>query len=396
MARRLLISSQPGERRCAWLSGDRLEDLAIQRADRPSHLGSLYLGRIAKRDKDLDAAFVDLGLDRPALLPAGACPGGLPPEGEARILRVVREPAAGKGARVTARIEGPSEDLAALSRGKKAPALLRAGDGPVSRLLAESEAPAEILVNDPGDFAALRADLAERRPELLPVLRLVADGDPFEAAGLEETLDGLLAPRVGLPGGGHLLIEPVATLTAIDVNSGGRAVGGGPARLAEAVNRAAVPEIARQLRLRALSGLIAIDFLEEPSAGRTALRAVLRQALKPDPEPCRVVAVTPSGLAEVTRRRGRPPLHELLTEPAGAGGGGRRKDPVTVAFEALRALRRARTGARPGLAVAPALAAALRGPAAPALKALETRLGIAITLRTEAAWPSDRFEPLDL
>lgn len=397
MARRLLISALPGEQRAAWFDGARLEDLVIQRDDQPSLLGNLYLGRVLKTDKSLDAAFVEIGLARPALLPAGECPGGLPNEGRTKVLRVVREPTGDKGARVTARIQDPPEDLEALAMANPAPALMLRGDDPLTRLLVESKAPGEILVDDPDSFADLKARLAARRPELLPALRLVLEYDLFEQSGLEEAIEGLLGPRVDLPRGGHLLIEPISTLTAIDVNSGGNDTKGGPERLAEAVNYDALPEIVRQLRLRALSGLIVVDFLALPNdAARKALVASLRQALKADPEPTRVLAMSPSGLIEMTRRRGRPPLHELLTEPAGIDGGGRRKDAVTLAYQGLRALARearARPGGAPGLAAGPAVISALQGPAAAARKNLETRLGAAITLRVQAAWPEDRVEP---
>jgi Ribonuclease G/E len=124
--------------------------------------------------------------------------------------------------------------------------------------------------------------------------------------------------------------------------------------------------------------------------------AALRAGLKDDPEPARVLAMAPSGLVEVTRRRGRPALHELLTGPCGIGGGGRVKDPAALAFEALRAVRReaaARPGAAVTLSAAPAVIAALRdGPAAAARQALEERLGRPLSLVNEAAAPGEPAE----
>jgi Ribonuclease G/E len=98
----------------------------------------------------------------------------------------------------------------------------------------------------------------------------------------------------------------------------------------------------------------------------------------------------------LTRRRGRPALHELLTGPCGIGGGGRVKDPAALAFEALRAVRR-EAAARPGAAVtlraAPAVIAALEnGPAAAARRALEKRLGRPLALTAEAAPPGEGAE----
>src|SRR3546814_13768837 len=66
---------------------------------------------------------------------------------------------------------------------------------------------------------------------------------------------------------------------------------------------------------------------------RKAVAAALRAAVADDPEPCQVFGVSPSGLLEMTRRRGRPPLHELLCRPCGLAGSGRAKTPETLAYE---------------------------------------------------------------
>jgi Ribonuclease G/E len=384
--RRLVISALPGESRAAWLEDGRLVDLVVRRADRPSHLGSLYHGRVA-----LDAAFVELGLARPGLLPLSEGPGRRLTEGDPVVVRVLREAAGGKGLRLSARIKDPPPDLDRRARGARPPALLLQGDDPLERVLAARAPPDEIVVDDPDTHAEIKARLAGRGG----VERLRLDLDPaplFEREGLEGEIEALLEPRVALPSGGHLLVEPVRTLTAVDVNSG-RHDGRGPAPdQALAVNLEAAAELPRQLRLRALSGLIVIDFLAMPEAGpRRQVVAALRAGLKTDPEPARVHAMAPSGLVEMSRRRGRPALHELLTGPCGIGGGGRVKDPATLAFEALRAVRReaaARPGATVALSAAPAVIAALEtGPATAARQALEARLGRPLTLATATLSP---------
>ena len=100
MSRRLLISAQPGETRAAWLDDGELSDLMILRDDRPWLVDNLYLGRMTARDRSLAAAFVDIGLDRPGLLPLNEAPKGLS-EGDAIAVRVTRAPQAGKGVRLT-------------------------------------------------------------------------------------------------------------------------------------------------------------------------------------------------------------------------------------------------------------------------------------------------------
>ena len=398
MTRRLVISALPGETRAAWLEDGRLADIAIRRADRPSHLGDLYHGRVAKVDKALDAAFVELGLARPGLLPLSEGPGRRLTEGDAVIVRVLREAAGGKGLRLSARIKDPPPDLEERARGARPPALLLKGDDPLERVLAARALPDEIVVDDPGTHAEIKARLAGRGDVPAEGVRLDLDPAPlFEREGLEGEIEALLEPRVELPSGGHLLVEPVRTLIAIDVNSGRHDGRGTAPEQALAVNLEAAAEVPRQLRLRALSGLIVIDFLALPEGGpRRQVAAALRAGLKDDPEPTRVEAMAASGLVELTRRRGRPALHELLTGPCGIGGGGRVKDPATLAFEALRAVRR-EAAARPEAAVtlgaAPAVIAALEtGPAAAARQALEARLGRPLALVNEVAAPGEPAE----
>ena len=394
MSRRLLISAQPGETRAAWLDHGELSDLMVLRDDRPWLVDNLYLGRMTARDRSLAAVFVDIGLDRPGLLPLNEAPKGLS-EGDAIAVRVTRAPQAGKGVRLTG-CRLPAE-LRAAAEKVPPPALLRAAEDPFDAALAAEPPPDAIVVDDPACFARAKARLAAR-PEL--VARLALDLHPetaFERCGVEAAIEALLEPRVALPSGGHLLVEPVQTLTAIDVNSGTAAgPAAGPA-MALAVNLEAAAEIPRQLRLRGLSGLIVIDFLElREEAARKRVVEALRGGLNGDPRPSRVQAMRRSGLVEMTLRRARPALHELLTEPCGLGrldGLGRTKDPVTLAYEALRAARRAALhdpGRRIALLAGARTRAALRGPAAAALADFEARFGRPLDLRAQAA--GERFE----
>ncbi|MEE8500772.1 MAG: ribonuclease E/G [Kiloniellales bacterium] len=378
MSRRLIVSALPGETRAAWLEDGRLCDLIIQRDDKPAVADNLYLGRVSALDKGLRAAFVEIGLDRPGLLPLDKAPKGLS-EGDAVIVRVAREPGPDKGARLTARLK-PGEVTDAAGRAKP-PALLRAAD-PVTSALERRDAPEEIVIDDPATFARVKAALGDR-PEMASRLRLDLDAAPlFERAGVEAEIEALLEPRVALPSGAYLLVEPVQTLTAIDVNTGRHDGRGAPAR---AVDLEAAVEIPRQLRLRNLSGLIVIDFLElGDGAARKRVTDALRNALKDDPQSGRVQAMRPSGLVEMTRRRAGLAVHELLTGPCGLGGAGRAKDPVTLAFEALRAARRVGAQA-PGrnisIVAAPGVVAALEGPGKAARAAVEERLGRAIAVK---------------
>ncbi len=390
MSRRLLISAQPGETRAAWLDDGELSDLMVLRDDRPWLVDNLYLGRMTVRDRGLAAAFVDIGLDRPGLLPLNEAPKGLS-EGDAIAVRVTRAPQAEKGLRLTG-CRLPAE-LRAEAEGLRPPALLRAAQDPFDGALAAAPPPDAIVIDDPACFARAKARLAAR-PELLERLSLDLDPEtPFEREGVEAAIEELLEPHAALPSGGHLLIEPVRTLTAIDVNSGSA----GGSAMARDVNLEAAAGIPRQLRLRGLSGLIVIDFLElREEAARKRVTAVLEAGLREDPRPSRVQAMRRSGLVEMTLRRARPALYEELTEPCGLGGQsalGRTKDPATLAFESLRAARRAalhNPGRKVALLAGARVLAALRGPAAAALTDFEARFGRPLDLRAQAA--GENFE----
>lgn len=381
---RALVDAWPGETRAAVLdAGDALQDLLVLRAERPEIVGHRYLGRVGAYDPGLEAAFVDIGLERPALLPARAAPAGLR-EGEAVVVEVTRAPEADKGAKVTARLRD-----APAAQGKP-PRLLQAAD-PLAAFLRRHD-PAEVLVDGLAAVRRLRAELPGLASRMAGHVGSVS---LFEVEGLNAAMDALLNPEVPLAGGGRLRIEPVRTLTAIDVDAGGRDARGGSGRMALELGLAAADEIGRQVRLRALSGLIVIDF---PAPAARADRRRVVEALKAataDAVGADVGAMRASGLVEMTRRRARTPLHELLTDPCGRGGGGRVKSAVTVAFELLRAAAR-EAAARPAgtvtLRVAPEVAAALEGRVADARAEAERGLGRPLVVRPDPARAREAYD----
>ena len=286
MSRRLVISAQPGETRIAWLDHGKLSDLMVLRDDRPWLVDNLYLGRVTARDPGLAAAFVDIGRERPGLLPLDEAPKGLS-EGDTVAVRVTRAPQAEKGVRLTG-CRLPAE-LRAEAERLSPPALLRAAEDPFDAALATRPPPGvvvpeAIVIDDPACFARAQVRLAAR-PEWRDRLSLDLDPEtPFEREGVEAAIEALLEPRVALASGGHLLVEPVRTLTAIDVNSGTA----GRSGMALDVNIEAATEILRQLRLRGLSGLIVIDFLDlREEIVRKRVTEVLKDGLKQDPRSSR-------------------------------------------------------------------------------------------------------------
>ncbi|MCD8563273.1 MAG: ribonuclease E/G, partial [Alphaproteobacteria bacterium] len=131
----------------------------------------------------------------------------------------------------------------------------------------------------------------------------------FEYRDIIGQIEDLFHPYVLLPGGGNIIIQPTAALTAIDVNRGG------DKRSNLAINIEAAQEAARQLRLRNLGGIIMIDFLKSPNKNAEGqLIAALEEALRSDPCTVQMHGLTSLGLMELARKRRTPPLSERLDE----------------------------------------------------------------------------------
>ncbi len=261
----------------------------------------------------------------------------------------------------------------------RAPALVRAAPDALEMLLLEEpNGIAEIVVDDPAALQRLRALAATHVPALAERIRPHRGLRPlFEEEGVAAQLEACLERRVPLPGGGSLIIDETAALVAIDVNSGSRSEGD---ETAHRVNLAAAAEIARQIRLRELSGLIVVDALGGRNQRRRAeFLDALRAAVAADRVPVRVFGFTPAGLVEMTRQRLRPSLAQsLLGACPACRGGGLVRAPRAAAMDALRAVlaeRRARPGRAVRLRAAPAVAAALAAEAGSARLAVEERLG---------------------
>jgi Ribonuclease G/E len=355
---RIVVSASPGEIRVAALLGDRLVDYAIGRPGAPDLVGDLYRGRIVARVPAMAGAFVALGVAE-GFLPdsAGAKGRGV---GDAVLVRVVRAAQGGKGPRLGAVSAAEAAGLAASGP----PERLRPGPSVVERMAALfPDAPVEI--GDPALLATLR-----------PVLggRAMAVPAGFDDA-LETEIDALGTPEVALAGGGALRIHPVPALTAIDMDAGGASAARGSKLHAQlGLNLGAIPELARQIRLRNLGGAILVDWAGLPIGKRARLGPALAAALAEDPAGPRLVGFTGLGLAEILRPRVGAPLHEVLAGPHAAGLAGLRAAAREVA---------ARPGWVPRLVAAPAVVAALVADAG-ALAAFARIAGRAVVLVGDA------------
>jgi Ribonuclease G/E len=175
--------------------------------------------------------------------------------------------------------------------------------GLAGAVLADLTGGPELLVDGPGAQETAWRDWADPAPDE------VAEGEgAFAAFGVEELVDAILSPRVPLPGGGHMMVEPTRALIAVDVNTGPDT---SPAAGLKA-NIAAARDLPRQLRLRGLGGQVVVDFAPMPKKERTPLEQVLRAAFKADGAESSLSGWTTLGLYELVRKRDRRPLAEDL------------------------------------------------------------------------------------
>jgi hypothetical protein len=181
---------------------------------------------------------------------------------------------------------------------------------------------------------------------------------------------------------------PTPALTAIDLDGGsGTAVRASKAAAQYAANAAALPELARQIRLRNFAGAILVDFAGMPAKRRAALAAPLSAALKPDRLRPRLAGFTALGFAEILRPRQRPPLHEQLIGPLAVGLAGLRLAARHAQAEPARHWV---------LRAAPAVITALQTDPA-ALADLARRTTHPLMLRSDPAMPATTttVEPCD-
>jgi len=383
-------------------------ELIVEPANARTEVGSVHLGRITRIVPAMNAAFVEIGLERAGFLPLPTPVEGESPlhAGAAVIVQVAKDAQGGKGAALAYNIAMPGRYLVYAPRqtlanglgvsvsrriGNEAErarleaamaAIAGPGEGFILRTAAEG-ADAAALASDAEELRAAWAEIKRGAARATPparlwgeldplarvirdrghpgIARIVADNDDaLDAArreigrslptlagaldayrdpiplldrfGIMPDIDAALTARVGLPSGGFLYIEPTQALTAIDVNSGRHNAdsSSGPNRQPEtilAVNLEAAREIAHQIRLRNLSGLIVIDFVHMTlQDDRNRVIDALRAALAPDPTYARIGGFSPLGLVEIARKRGRPPLHELLTEACALCDGRGRSD----------------------------------------------------------------------
>jgi len=181
-------------------------------------------------------------------------------------------------------------------------------------------------------------------PDLMSRVHLYTDSTPlFDKFDIESEIRDLFKARVELPTGGSLVIQPTEALISIDVNTGRYTGKKDPEKTILRTNLEAAREIARQIRLRDIGGIIVCDFIDmETRSNREKVLQELRTHLGRDRARTKALAVSELGLVEMTRQRVRPSLwHSMTTDCPTCAGTGRVFTPEVVSRRLERALRRA-------------------------------------------------------
>ena len=392
----IIIDSGPGEVRGALVRAGAAWDVVHHRAAEPSLIGAVYRGRVRKVDHGLNGAFVDIGQGAEAYLrardasnPADKTPrnariGERVNEGMQIDVRVVADGFAEKGPRIARVTPDP------MLSDRSVPDCLESPPSAVGLILERFATgdTDQVVCGDAAIENAARAWAAENLPDLAAAITR-GSGDLFAKHDIEDAIEAALSRRIRIAGGAELVFDMAEAMCVIDINSA--AAVGKSGRASRDVNQKAMPEIARQLRLRNIAGAIVIDALKMSARDdRNRVLGALRNALKDDPGACHVLGITNLGLIEMTRTRTGLSLADRMQTPAPAP----ELSVDAVAYAGLRAVVRAAAAKPSGgyrllvsQAVANALADRLQGARDQAAQ-IVGRLDVVV--ETDRA--NDRFE----
>lgn len=225
----------------------------------------------------------------------------------------------------------------------RAPTVLYREPELVIRIIRDYLAPdiGKIIIDHEDEFEDARAYLEKRMPESIDLVQKHTGNQPvFEAYGIERAIEELFHREVKLPSGGSIVIDQTEALVAIDVNSGRSTREDGHEATVYKTNLEAAQEVARQLRLRDLGGIIVIDFIDMISRRHDRdVERCIRDAMRADKAKVKIGRITENGTLEITRQRLRQ-AHRLVshTECPTCRGTGLVRDPEGLALSAYRQL----------------------------------------------------------
>ncbi|TKB27583.1 Rne/Rng family ribonuclease [Desulfopila sp. IMCC35006] len=439
MTTEILINATSYEVRLALVEDGNLSEFHMQRPTEKGLMGNIYKGKVVRVLPGMQAAFVDIGLDRTGFLYVDdiclAAPDSsdynpcitdcaithvrtqglriedLLHEGQDILVQVSKDPIGTKGARLTCHITLPCRNLVFIPQTEhigisrkiededirdKLKQLIQEirpqGTGFIVRTVAEHatreelEADMEFLmllwddivdraensesrslihrdlditlrsirdffttdvdsliIDDPVAHEKIVGHVKTFAPQLLDKISLYQESTPlFEAYNIEVEISRAIEKKVWLRSGGYIIIESTEALSVIDVNTG-RYVG--KSDLNDTIfktNMEAAVEIAYQLRLRNIGGIIIIDFIDmENDSHREQLYTTFKEAVKKDKSRNNILKLSEFGLVQMTRKRISENLHQLMCEPCHyCGGEGMIKSRRTICYDIFRKITR--------------------------------------------------------
>jgi ribonuclease G len=499
----LVINADGPETRVALVENGLLGELYIERKQEKGIAGNIYKGRVERVLPGMQAAFVNIGLEKSAYLhvsdvrgtpddlkrlfagegregrngrdddedsdsgpSGGARIEDLLKEGQEIVVQVTKEPISTKGARTTRYISLPGRHLVfmptvdhiGISRriaSEKERRRLRdivesmrpPGSGFIVRTVAEgvserdlkadmdfliklwnqvvqrtesSRCPAliyndldlllrtvrdlftpdveKLIIDSRIEYDRIKKFVTAFMPDFTGQIELYDGSEPiFDTYGIEIEIDRALERKVWLKSGGYLIVDEMEALTAIDVNTG-RFVG--KKSLEDTItqtNLEASREVAEQLRIRSIGGMIVVDFIDmDRPSNRDKVTRTFNEFLRKDRAKAAVTRISELGLVEMTRKRTRESLLHHLTEPCqNCEGKGYTKSRRTIAYEILRELRRSGNliaGDTVLIEVHPDVAQVLQTTDRMYLEEMEKRLQKRVVIKARGSFHVEDFE----
>src|ERR1700724_168443 len=322
MKRMLVNATQEEELRVALVDGQKLFDLSIDLPSREQKKANVYKARISRVEPSLEACFVDYGAPRHGFLPLKEVSkeyfrqppqGGrmnireLLSEGQEVIVQVEKEERGTKGAALTTFISLAGRFLVLMPNNPRAGGVSRRIEGE------ERDQMREVMVDSQAAFQKAQEYMQRFMPaDAQRRLKLYTDDIPlFTRFQIESQIESAYAHKVQLPSGGSIVIDYTEALVSIDINSARATRGSDIETTATNTNLEAADEIARQLRIRDIGGLIVIDFIDmESTKNQREVEDRLRDAVKMDRARIQIGRLSRFGLLEMSRQRLRPSLGE--------------------------------------------------------------------------------------
>jgi len=262
----------------------------------------------------------------------------------------------------------------------------------------------EIVVDDEQEYNYIKEFLAKiAGPEMIEKVTLYKKPTPvFESFGIEKQISEVFNRKIGLPSGGYICIDETEALISIDVNTGSTRGKAQPEIILK-TNLEAANEIARQLRLRNIGGLVVIDFIDMDHArDRDAVYKQMRTLVRDDSAKTSMLPISKFGLMEMTRQREHESLSDAVYDACPyCHGGGKVKSALSMSVEIQRRLQEVlkKHKSERGLAIKvlmhPSILARLKNEDAAHLTEMESKHGKELSFRADPALHLEEFKLID-